>query len=78
NGKVTDSSLTMTYNGKSVDTVTTSDEDSIYWSMALPRSAHDLTVSSGTVYVGFRLLNGWNLTGVIPTCWTDMMAVSLP
>lgn len=77
-GPVTSSSLTMTFNSKSVDTITENVGDDIFWYIAFPRSAHSLLSSSGTVYVGFVLWNGWSVTGVIPTKYSAMLEVALP
>lgn len=77
-GAVTSSSLTMTFNTRSIETVTEDDGDDIYWYMAFPRSAHSLLSSSGTVYVGFVLWNGWSVTGVVPTKYSAMLPVILP
>ncbi len=77
-GSVTTSSITMTFNGKSIDTDTLNDGENVYWYMAFPRSAHSLLSSSGTVYVAFMLWNGWSCSGAIPTRYTSMMSVTLP
>ncbi len=77
-GTITSSSLSMTINSKSVETKTENDGTTIYWYLALPRSAHSLLSSTGTVYVGFVLWNGWDVTGVIPTKYSSMLSVSLP
>ncbi len=82
-GSVTSSSLTMKFNDISVDTRTEADGDDIYWSMALPRSAHDLILTSGTVYVGVSLWQSWDIIGCIPSrrTWDHesyLMEVTLP
>lgn len=77
-GTITSSSLSLNFNDKTVETKTISAGDDIYWYMAIPRSAHSLLSSSGTVYVGFVLWNGWAVTGVIPTKYSSMLEVSLP
>ena len=77
-GSVTTSSITMTFNGSSIETDTLNDGDNVYWYMAFPRSAHSLLSSSGTVYVAFMLWNGWSCSGAIPTKNGSMMSVTLP
>lgn len=77
-GAVTSSSLSMTFNGKSIETKTVNDGEDIYWYMAFPRSAHSLISSAGTVYVAFMLWNGWSCTGAIPSRYTAMLPVTLP
>ncbi len=82
-GPVTASSFTMTFNGISVDTAFETSGDDIYWYMAIPRSAHELLSSSGTIYVGACLWEGWGITGCIPSkrTWDHesyLMSVSLP
>jgi len=77
-GPVTSSSLSLTFNTKSVDTVTENSGDDIFWYIAFPRTAHSLLSSSGKVYVGFVLWNGWGVTGVIPTKYSAMLEVALP
>ncbi|MBO4557886.1 MAG: hypothetical protein J5693_04695 [Bacteroidales bacterium] len=75
-GNITASSLSMTFNGSSIETVVDKDGDNIYWSMAFPRSAHEL-LSEGTVYVAFMLWNGWSCAGAIPSRYTTMLPVML-
>lgn len=77
-GTVTTSSLSMTFNSKSVETKATNDGTDINYYMAFPRSAHSLLSSTGTVYVSFMLWNGWSCTGCIPTRYSAMMSVTLP
>lgn len=77
-GTITSSSLTMKFNGATVDTITEDDGDNIYWYLAIPRSAHSLTTTAGTIYVGFVLWNGWDVTGVVPTKYSSMLAIELP
>lgn len=77
-GAATTSSLSMTFNGKTVETNTTNDGTDVNYFMAFPRSEHPLLSSAGTVYVSFMLWNGWSCTGAIPTRYTSMMSVTLP
>lgn len=77
-GTVTSTSLSMTFNGKSVDTITENDGTDIYYYMAFRRSAHSLLSSAGTVYVSFMMWKGWSCNGCIPTRYTSMLAVTLP
>ena len=77
-GAVTTSSISMTFNSKSVETKATNDGTDINYYMAFPRSAHPLLSSTGTVYVSFMLWNGWSCTGCIPTRYSAMMSVTLP
>ena len=77
-GAATTSSLSMTFNGKSIETNTTNDGTNVNYYMAFPRSDHSLLSSAGTVYVSFMLWKGWNCAGCIPTRFTSMMSVTLP
>ena len=77
-GPITTNSLAMTFNDKSIETKTVNNGTDIYWYMAFPRSAHSLISTSGTVYIGFILWNGWGVTGVIPTKHSQMLPVNLP
>lgn len=77
-GSVTSSSITMSFNGKTVDSTTENDGDNVYWYLAFPRSAHSLISSTGTVYVAFMLWKDWGCNGAIPTRYTSMMPVTLP
>lgn len=77
-GEATSTSLSMTFNGRSVETSTTNDGTDVYYYMAFPRSAHSLISSSGTVYVAFMMWKDWGCNGCIPTRYTSMLAVTLP
>lgn len=77
-GVVTTTSLSMTFNGKTIETSTTNDGTNIYYYMAFPRSAYSLISSAGTVYVSFMMWNGWSCYGAIPTRYTAMLPVTLP
>ena len=82
-GLVTTSSLIMSFNGANIETKTESSGDSIFWYMAIPRSAHSLLDNTGTVYVGVSLWTGWSISGMIPSRRTYdhdsfLMEVALP
>lgn len=82
-GTVTDSNLSMTFNGSTIETKTESSGSDIFWFMAIPRDAHSLLQSAGTVYVGVSLWTGWSISGMIPSRRTYdhdsyLMNVSLP
>ncbi len=82
-GTVTASNLSMTFNDSTIETKTESSGSDIFWFMAIPRDAHSLLQSAGTVYVGVSLWTGWSISGMIPSRRTYdhdsyLMNVSLP
>ena len=82
-GSVTTTSLTLTFNDKSVDTKTETSGEDVIWYMALPRSAHSLLTSAGTVYFGVTLWQAWSIIGCIPSqrTWDHesyLVGVTLP
>lgn len=80
-GPVTTTTFTMKFNDINVETDLQASGSDIYWFVSLPRSAHSL-LTSGTVYVGMGLWQGWSIVGCIPSkrTWdhtSEMMPVSL-
>ena len=77
-GALTSTSLSIAYNGETVDTKTETVGGIIYWYMSLPRAAHALTSSAGSVHFGLRIWKGWTMVGILPANGSAMMTVSLP
>lgn len=72
------SNLVMTFNGNSIDSLTETIEDDIYWYIAFPRNSHPLLSASGKVYTAFILYKDWGQTGALPDKYYNMLEVTLP
>lgn len=81
---VTDNEFTLDYNGYPVELQVEVVDEDVYWNLAFPRIAHELTKSSGTVYFGILSYGAGTDSesdyenGFVPMIWNEMMTVTLP
>ena len=80
-GTASNTALSVKYDDNNYAvTKTDASDDCIYWYVAFPRSAYELTKNPGTVYLGVYSLNAnasWGCVGAIPTRYTELMPVVL-
>lgn len=77
-GPMSNNSLSIEYNGTSVGTNVTAEGDNIYWHMALPRNAHNLTTAAGDIKFSVMAYVNSNFAGAAPSRWGEMLEVTLP
>lgn len=76
-GSFVEETLSLNFNGSSIDTKTEVSGDDIYWYLAFPRSSHEV-LSGNKVYVAFFLNKNWDPTGALPDKYANMLEVTLP
>lgn len=76
---VTNHDFNLKYGETSVELETEITEDVLYWYMAFPRAANELTTETGAVNIGFISYdsNGAE-NGIIPKVFGEMLEVTLP
>ena len=77
-GPMSNNSLSIKYNGTSVGTNVTTEGDNIYWHMALPRNAHELTTAAGNIKFSVMAYVNSGFAGAAPSRWGEMLEVTLP
>ena len=74
-----DFNFSLSYNGTAVGLETVVEGTDVYWYMTIPRSAHDHTMSAGSVNIGFLTYDAADSeNGFMPKVWGEMLKVTLP
>ena len=76
-GSFAEETLSLNFNGSSIDTITEVSGEDIYWYLAFPRSSHAV-LTGDKVYVAFFLNNNWEPVGALPDKYASMLEVALP
>lgn len=76
-GSFAEETLSLNFNGSSIDTITEVSGEDIYWYLAFPRSSHAV-LTGDKVYVAFFLNNDWDPVGALPDKYGSMLEVTLP
>ena len=76
---ITNQSFNMSYNGATVEQKTEVAGDDLYWYLAFPRKAHELTTPAGSVNIGLISYDSNEVeNGLIPKVFGEMLEVTLP
>ena len=70
--------IDIQYNGQDISFVKEVIGDDLYWYIALPRAAHELTKADGVINFGVLVMTDWSENGILPQAYTEMMKVTLP
>ena len=76
-GVFTGTDLVVTVGETQVVAVTETTDDSIVWTMAIPRSAHEV-MSGSEVYLGALVMEAFEPCGAMPDKYAEMLKVTLP
>lgn len=70
--------LSLKYNGVTMDTKVETEGDNAYWYMAFPRGAHEITKEAGEISFTLMGYVGGDFAGASPVRWGSAMTVTLP
>ena len=76
-GTFTGTDLVVKVDDTEVVAVTEASDDSLVWTMAIPRSAHEV-MSGSELYLGALVMETFEPCGAMPDKYADMLKVTLP
>ena len=76
-GTFTGTDLVVKVGDTEVTAVTEASDDSLVWTMAIPRSAHEV-MSGSELYLGALVMEAFEPCGAMPDKYADMLKVTLP